>query len=124
TCTRRPVARSMSSAERVSSRLTAEPTVPYPRRATRRSADGMGLLALADVQLPELCPDLLELGLGEPAAVLVQHRLPALHLGDPALCERAVADRGEDAAHVLAHVLVDDLGPDVVRAVLGRVGDR
>src|SRR5215470_6421422 len=102
----------MSAADSVRRRLTADPTVPYPSRATGTSTDAMDLRGLlADVQRPQARADLLELGLGELLAVLVEDRLPAVHLGDPLAREGAVADRCQHVAHVLAHVLVDDLRP-------------
>src|SRR5436190_14785677 len=120
-----PVARSMSSADSVSRRLTAAPTVPYPSRATGTSTDAMNLRSLLPhVQSAKSCTDLLDLRLGQLRAVLLEDGLAPVHLGDPLARERAVADRGEDRTHVLAHVLVDDLRADGVGAVLGRVGDR
>jgi hypothetical protein len=41
---------------------------------------------------------------------LVQLRLAGLHLLDPVLRERALADVGEQLAHVLADVVVDHAG--------------
>src|SRR3954471_19245213 len=100
----------MSSAESVSNRLTAAPTVPYPSSATGTSTDAMNLRCLlAHVQCAQARAHLLDLRLGELRAVLVEHRLSAVHLRDPVTGERPVADRREDRAHVLAHVLVDDL---------------
>src|SRR4051812_43198985 len=122
TRTRWPVARSMSSAESVSRRLTAAPTVPYPSRATGVSTDASGLLL--HVERAEARADLLDLGLRELLPLLVEDRLAAVHLGHPLAGERAVLDRLEDVAHVLAHVLVDDLRADHVGTVLGGVGDR
>src|SRR4051794_11528419 len=120
-----PVARSMSSADSVSRRLTAAPTVPYPSSATGTSTDAMDLRSLLPhVQSAKSRTDLLDLRLGELRAVLLEDGLPAIHLGDPLAREGAVPDRGEHVPHVLAHVLVDDLRPDGVRAVLGGVGDR
>src|SRR5215212_8555052 len=125
TRSRCPVARSMSSACSISRRLTAAPTVPYPRRATGTSTDAMRLLRnLAVLQRPEPLSDLLDLRLGELRAVFVEARLAALHLLDPVLREGAAADVREHGAHVLAHGVVDDLRADRVRAVLGGVGDR
>src|SRR5262245_236281 len=115
----------MSAADSVKSRLTADPTVPYPSRATDESTDAMHLRGLlADVQRPQARADLLELRLGELLAVLVEHGLAAVHLGDPLAREGPVADRCQHGAHVLAHVLVDDRWPNGVGAVLGGVGDR
>src|SRR5215210_2556086 len=81
------------------------------------SADGMRLRDLPLVERPQPLSDLLELRLAELAPVLVQARLPAIHLGDPLARKRSVADRGQHGAHVLAHVLVDDLRPHRVGTV-------
>src|SRR5438552_5525137 len=112
----------MSSADSVSRRLTAAPTVPYPSSAIGTSTDASGLLLHVERTQPGT--DLLDLPLGELAAILLERRLPALHLRDPLLRERAVADALEHGAHVLADVLVDDLRADCVRAVLSGIGDR
>src|SRR3954470_15416935 len=115
----------MSSAESVRSRLTAEPTVPYPSRPTGTSTDAMNLRDLfANVQRAQARADRLDLRLGEPRAVLVEGGLPTVHLRDPVAGKGAVPDRAECGAHVLAHVLVHDPRPDGVGAVLGGVGDR
>src|SRR4051794_626178 len=114
----------MSSADSVSRRLTAAPTVPYPSSATGTSTDPMDLRSLLPhVQSAKSRTHLLDLRLCQLRAVLLEDGLAAIHLGDPVAREGAVADRGEDRAHVLAYVLVDDLRPDGVRAVLGGVGD-
>src|SRR5262249_41219395 len=111
-----PVARSMSSADSVSRRLTAAPTVPYPSSATGTSTDAMDLRSLfLHVQSAKSRTDLLDLLLRQLRAVLVEDGLAAVHLGDPLAREGAVANRGENVAHVLAHVLVDDLWADRVR---------
>ena len=49
---------------------------------------------------------------------------PASFSADPLLGERAVLDLGQQAAHRLLDVVVDDLRPGVVVAVLGGVADR
>src|SRR3954465_3606884 len=103
----------MSSADSARRRLTAAPTAPQPSSATGTSTDAMDLRGfLAHIERAEARTNLLDLRLGELRAVLVGHRLAAVHLGDPVARERAVANRAEDAAHVLAHVLVDDLRAD------------
>src|ERR1051325_9137777 len=112
----------MSSADSVRRRSTAVPTVPYPSRATFVSTDRC--LLLLDVQRAEASTHLLDLLRGELAPPLLEHRLTAIHLGHPLAGERAVLDAGEHRAHVLAHVLVYHLRPDLVRAVLGGVRDR
>src|SRR3990172_5274660 len=56
----------------------------------------------------ELFADLLDpLGRCLPAQ-LAQMRLARIHVLDPLLREDALADVGEELAHVVAHVLVDD----------------
>src|SRR3954469_7525027 len=87
-------------------------------------SDAMRRRHLTLVECAEPGPDLLELRPRESPAIVVEHRLAAIHLRDPVARERAVADAAEHRAHVLAHVLVDDGRADRVRAVLGRVGDR
>src|SRR5262249_23385359 len=115
----------MSSADSVSRRLTAAPTVPYPSSATCTSTDAMDLRSLfLHVQSAKSRTDLPDLFVRQLGAVLVEDGRAAVHLRDPLAREGAVADGGEDVAHVLAHVLVDDLRADGVRAVLGGVGDR
>src|SRR4051794_124068 len=114
----------MSSACSFSRRSTAAPTVPYPSRATGTSTDAMDLRDLALVERPQARTHLLDLLRCELLPVLVEDGLATVHLRDPLVRERAVLDRGEHLAHVLAHVLVDDLRADRVRAVLGGVGDR
>src|SRR5436190_87498 len=100
-------------------RLLAGSVGPYG------STDAMNLLGyLPLVQGPQPLPHLLDLRLGELAPVVLEARRAAIHLRDPLARERAVADRGQDGAHVLAHVVVDDLRADGVRSVLGGVGDR
>src|SRR3954447_12764864 len=100
---------------------------PSVSAALRRFAgsdamDFRGDLTLVERTQPRA--DLLELRRRERAAVLVEARLPAVHLGDPFARERAVADARQGSAHVLPHVLVDDLRSDRVRPVLRGVGDR
>src|SRR6059058_5486638 len=115
----------MSSAESERSLVTAEPTVPYPSRATGTSTDAMNLRDfLADVQRAQPRTDRLDLLLGEPGPVLVERGLSPVHLRHPVAGEGAVADRAERRPHVLAHVLVDDLRADGMGAVLGGVRDR
>ena len=63
TRSRWPVARSMSSACSFSSRLTAEPTVPYPSSATGTSTDAMRLRDFAPAEPAQALADLLDLGL-------------------------------------------------------------
>ena len=53
----------MSSADSVSRRLTAAPTVPYPSSAIGTSTDASGLLL--HVERPQPHTDLLDLRLGE-----------------------------------------------------------
>src|SRR5437762_1740242 len=66
----------MSSADSVSRRLTAAPTVPYPSRATGTSTDAMNLRSLLPhVQRAKSCTDLLDLRLGQLRAVLLEERL-------------------------------------------------
>src|SRR5438552_18906533 len=97
----------MSSADSVSRRLTAAPTVPYPSSATGTSTDAMNLRSLLPhVQGAKSCTHLLDLRLCELRAVLLEHGLAAVHLGDPLAGDRAVADRREDAAHDLVSGLV------------------
>src|SRR4051794_8304291 len=122
--TRWPVARSMSSAESIRRRLTAAPTVPYPRRPTGTSIDAMQLPDLASLQRPQPAADRLDLRRGEGGALLEQLRLARLDVRDELACERPVLHCLEDGAHVLAHVLVDHERPPRVAAVLGRVRDR
>src|SRR3954465_13628277 len=75
-----PVARSMSSADSVSRRLTAAPTVPYPSSATDTSTDAMNLRSLLPhVQGAKSCTDLLDLRLRQLRAVLLEHGLAAVH---------------------------------------------
>src|SRR5581483_5962593 len=125
TRSRCPVARSMSSADSVRRRSTAAPTVPYPSRATLVSTDAMDLRGHRSlVERAQPGADLLDLRRRELPPLLLEDRLPPVHLGDPFPRERAVPDRREHRAHVLAHVLVDDLRADRVRSVLGGVGDR
>src|SRR2546423_11606057 len=76
TRSRWPVARSMSSADSVSRRLTAAPTVPYPSSAIGTSTDASGLLL--HVERPQSCADGLDLLLGELAPVLLERRLAVL----------------------------------------------
>src|SRR3954451_11386532 len=87
-------------------------------------SDAMRGRHLTLVECAEPGSDLLDHRLREGATVVVEHRLPAVHLRDPVARKRAVADAAEYRAHVLAHVLVDDVRADRVRAVLGGVGDR
>src|SRR2546428_4873893 len=124
TRSRCPVARSMSSPFCSRKRATDEPTVPYPRRATGTSTDAIWLLLDPVHQRPELLPDLLDPFVGRLRAQLVQVRLAPVHLGDPLLREDALPDVGEELAHVLAHLAVDDARAAGEIAVLGRVGDR
>src|SRR5205823_5122790 len=84
--------------------------------ARTHSRDGARLFL--DVERTEARTDLLDLRGGELAPLLVEDRLAAVHFGNPFASEGAVADRRENGAHVAADVLVDDLRPDRVRAVL------
>src|SRR6187401_1828668 len=79
-----PVARSMSSALSASSRATAQPTVPYPSRATGTSTDTLlsGRL-LARHQRPELDTHLLDLPLPRGGPQLFELVLAGVHLRDP-----------------------------------------
>src|SRR5689334_16192251 len=117
-----PVARSMSSADSVSRRSTAAPTVPYPRSATGTSTDPSGLLL--HIERSEPRSDLLDLRLRQLGARLVERRLAPVHLRNPLARERSVLNRLEHRPHVLTDVLVDDLRADGVRTVLRGVGDR
>src|SRR5262245_50289162 len=123
TRSRCPVARSMSSACSWSRRFTAEPTVPYPSRATGTSTDAMRLRRPCR-ERPQPLADLLDLGGCKLPARLGQARAALVHLRDPLAGERAVLDCREDALHVLLDARVDDPRADGDRAVLGRVGDR
>src|SRR5215207_10761158 len=114
----------MSSALSTSRRLTAEPTVPYPRRATGTSTDAMSFRRLRLHEGAELAAYLLEQLIGGAAAKLFELPLARVHLGDPLACERAVLNLIEGVAHPLANVLVDDDRAARVVAVLGRVRDR
>src|SRR5947208_12286128 len=91
TRSRWPVARSMSSACSVSSRLTEAPTVPYPSSATGTSTDAMDLLDAA-VELAKARAHLLDRLIGELRAVLLEARLAAVHLGDPLAREGTALD--------------------------------
>src|SRR5579884_712987 len=73
---------------------------------------------------PQLAPDLLDEVLLLRAALGVQERPAGLVLQDPGAGEGAVLNVLERLAHVLLHVLVDDLRPDEVVAELGGIGDR
>src|SRR4051812_22633054 len=119
-----PVARSMSSALASSSRATAEPTVPYPRRATGTSTDTrLSGRLLARHQRPELETDLLDLPLARSGPQLVEGVLARVHLRDPLPRERPVLDLAEHLPHLGANVLVDDAVAAREISVLGRVGD-
>src|SRR5262245_16511903 len=106
-------------------RAAARSTPSVSAELTRLAgSDAMRRRYLALVEGTQPRADLLEQRLGERAAVVVEHRLAAVHLRDPVARERAVADAPEHRAHVLAHVLVDDARAHGVGTVLGGVGDR
>src|SRR5438093_3057051 len=119
-----PVARSMSSPLSWRKRATEAPTVPYPSSATGTSTLATDFGLLAAHQRAQLLADLLDPLVCGLRAQLVQARFAGLHLVDPLAREDALADVGEELAHVLAHVLVDHLRPAREIAVFGRVGDR
>ena len=103
-----PVARSISSADSSSSRCTAAPTVPYPRSATGTSTDATSLPVPGAVhQAAELLADGLELRLRRLGAHRLEPGLVVVHVLDPLAGERTGLDVGQDALHLLAHVLVD-----------------
>src|SRR5712691_842916 len=110
------------SIARAGARSTPSVSAALMRFAGSGSAMDLGDLAL--VQRAQPRAHLLEQRRGERAAVLLEARAAAVHLRDPLTCERTVAHRGERRAHVVAHVLADDLRSDRVRAVRGGVGDR
>src|SRR3712207_5160340 len=114
----------MSSALSTSSRLTADPTVPYPRSATGTSTDAMNLVRRRLHERTKLAPDVLERLVGGVRAHAPKLALAGVHLGDPLTGERPVPDLAEDVAHPRADVVVDDDGAARVVAVLRRVGDR
>src|SRR3954468_10581590 len=101
-------------------------STPSVRAALTRfeGSDAMYRRHLTFVECTKARADLLEQRLGERATVVAEHRLAAIHLGDPVARERPVANAAERRTHVLAHGLVDDVRADRVRAVLGGVGDR
>src|SRR6266545_5709098 len=114
----------MSSALSTRRRLTAEPTVPYPKRATGTSTDAMSFRRLRLHEGAELAAYLLEQLIGGAAAKLLQLPLARVHLSDPLARERAVLNLTEHVAHALADVLVDHDWAAGVVAVLGRVRNR
>src|SRR6266508_1789365 len=114
----------MSSALSTRRPLPAEPTVPYPKRATGTSTDAMSFRRLRLHEGAELAAYLLEQLIGGAAAKLFQLPLARVHLGDPLAGEGAVLNLAEHLAHALADVLVDHDWAAGVVAVLGRVRDR
>ena len=113
TRSRWPVARSMSSACSFSSRLTAEPTVPYPSSATGTSTDAMRLLHLPVAERAQALADLLDLGLAERRARPrpgsgSPRSISAIHsrANEPSWIAR------EHLPHVLLDVRVDDARAD------------
>src|SRR5205823_6272705 len=95
-----------------------------PKRPTPTSTDAMRLLDLTLGQSAEPPADGLDLGVVELATLVDEAAFAGLHLGDPLAGERAVLDASEDLAHVLAHVLVDDLRTARMASVLRGVRDR
>src|SRR5690242_4054837 len=84
----------------------------------------LGRLADPGHHRPQLGPDLLDLMLGRAAAKRLELRPSGRLLGDDVAGEAALLDVAQEAAHRLAHVLVDDDGAAGEVAVLGRVRDR
>src|SRR6266511_1682473 len=83
----------MSSALSTRRRLTAEPTVPYPKRATGTSTDAMSFRRLRLHEGAELAAYLLEQLIGGAAAKLLQLPLARVHLSDPLARGRARRSR-------------------------------
>src|SRR6476646_8309069 len=83
-------------------RAAARSTPSVSAALTRLAgSDAMSRGNLALVQGTQPRADLLEQRLGECAAVVVEHRLAAIHLRDPVARERAVAHTSQHGAHVL-----------------------